>query len=169
MDKSYNARKLRDFMRSRRITFETATRAFDLSAARGWSLDLALGVAVKEERDRGGPVRTAPYLPGPGDFRARQRISDAQEREREQIEREAEKTAGQTGKQTGKGKARNPFSFLASQAHKQNRALLNLTTRKPSRLTAAKTPTEPKSKSIQAGKYVIAGSIVEHLEGRCGR
>ena len=169
MDRRYNAKQLHSLMRSRGVSFELATRAFDLSAARGWSLDLALGVAVKEERDRGGPVRTAPYLPGPGDFRARQRISDAREAERQQIEREAEKTAGQTVKHAGKGKDRNPFSFLASQAHRQQRALLNLTTRKPSRLTAAKTPTEPKSKSIQAGKYVIAGSIVEHLEGRCGR
>jgi hypothetical protein len=50
---------------------------------------------------------------------------------------------------------------LASQAHKQNRALLNLTTRKPDTITPVPATVAPKSKTVSVGRVVIAGSITK--------
>ncbi len=110
---------------------------------------------MRDEQAR-GVVKTEPFAPSVSDFKARRRIIDAQEQERREIEQELEKP-------TTSGKARNPFSFLASQKHKQQQALLSLG-RKPATAPAAK-PEQPKSKTLKIGGVILAGSITEKIGG----
>lgn len=144
MDNSYKARPLLEIMRR---------HGHKISFARACEI-------LRDERAR-GVVRTAPYMPGAGDFQARRRINDAREAER----REVEKETGKTATSSGKARNRNPYSVLASREHKQRRALLDLTTRKPDTSVPAPATVEAKSKTVSVGRVVIAGSIAEKIGG----